>query len=466
MPAITAKPITATPITARPLTAYRLGESTDGAVAYDYYINGATGNDANDGLSTSTAWATLSKIGAIALPAGETKTVFVDSWTYDSADDYVIRNDASSGGAPGAGSILEITFGSGANMDGTAANAAAAGTNGFEFGGTNAWTATVYGNGLTVDNYIDAGGTTPNGIGNRNSHTLNVYDIDVTGGEDGVSGHDSSTINAYRCTFADCTKAAFAFVNSSVFYAENCTFTSKASATLGIGVMQNTSSGEFVNCDFVPIVSGDWLDFSNSTFTRCKIGTLTERITGSNSSGVEGVFTDCFLNLYIDGNNEATLTRCFGKFSMRTRSGGNINVSKSVFSAPASGQSSIVFANFDPGSASQIQFSDSIIESANAAAFMTVDATNAGYIVSAASEFFNNCLSTVNSIAYDADLVSADGGGTVIVDTLSDDPEIGAANTTSMADYAYSDTSPCIGSGTSSSNIGFGSSDVVAVGAA
>ena len=35
MTAITAKPITATPITARPLTAYGLGESTDGAAAFN-----------------------------------------------------------------------------------------------------------------------------------------------------------------------------------------------------------------------------------------------------------------------------------------------------------------------------------------------------------------------------------------------------------------------------------------------
>jgi len=136
-----------------------------------------------------------------------------------------------------------------------------------------------------------------------------------------------------------------------------------------------------------------------------------------------------------------------------------LTVENCVLVGPASNNTSIFLSNFNPGSGSPHYVRDNIFETATAAAFMSYDATNSGYLVAQASEFFNNILS--GSAAYDADLVTADAGGTVIVDNVSDDALIGAANTLLGADYGYAAGSPAIGAGVTSGNCGFATGDAV-----
>ena len=129
-----------------------------------------------------------------------------------------------------------------------------------------------------------------------------------------------------------------------------------------------------------------------------------------------------------------------------------------VISGPATGNSSVFYSSYNPGSSGQWLVRDNIFETATAAAFMDLDATNAGYLVAADSEFFNNILS--GSAAIDADLVTADAGGVVVVDNVTADALIGAANTINPDDYGYAAGSPAIGAGSAGGNCGFAVGEV------
>jgi hypothetical protein len=199
-------------------------------------------------------------------------------------------------------------------------------------------------------------------------------------------------------------------------------------------------------------------------FLRCQLGTDTSSIRNiqgriSQAPATSILIEDSYLNLSMQAIPKTTIRRCYGKMSARTREyEGTFTVENNVFSAPAQGFSAIVFSNYNPGAAIKWSFKNNIIETATAAEFMMVDATNAGYIVASASEFFNNVLS--GSAAYDADLVTADSGNTVIVDNVTGDALIGAANTYNPNDYGYASGSPAIGAGTDGSNIGFAVGEV------
>jgi len=129
-----------------------------------------------------------------------------------------------------------------------------------------------------------------------------------------------------------------------------------------------------------------------------------------------------------------------------------------IIAGPASSQSSIFYSNFNDGSASPMTIVDNIFETASAGAFMSIDGTNSGHLVSAGSLWENNLLS--GSAAFDADLIAADTGGTVLVGNITGDALIGAANTLDPDDYGYAVYSPAIGAATDGGNIGFAVGDL------
>lgn len=434
-----------------------IGTRSAGGGAYDYVIDATSGSDSNDG-SPESPWASLSKITAGLLGAGERTAVLVKSGTYDTASDYVNVTTASDISA----ASLIITFEPGCVADGTAANASAA-RDGFEFGGNSpAWSAEVNGNGLIVQNYDFASPSSPNGFGNRGNNTLTVRDAHVDNCTDGFSAHANATMIVHDSSAKGGKKSAYAHVDSANFYAYNSVFEGAVAATSGIGTNASATASTYLeNCDLIPATSGQSLYADNTTLVRCRIGTLDKSAAITNTNNIPGTMTDCFVNVFIDGDREQTLRRCFGKLTTRIRSGGTVDIQHSVFSAPATGQTAIIIGTTDLGG-SKLTFSNNIAETTTAAAFMNVNATNAGYIVAEASEFHNNCLS--GSAVYDADLIAADTSGSVRAGSITADALIGAANTMLMADYAFGDGSPCIGAGAGGSNIGFGQEQVVAVG--
>lgn len=145
--------------------------------AYRYYIDAALGSDSNDGSRTA-PWQSLSKIDASILAAGQAKTVLIKAGTYDKATDYFdIQNNSS------AGATLSVAFEPGCTLNG-----ATAATTLIKAGGSAAWTFTIKGNGLSVNQSAGSQAFTQLGTNTTSlfedvyfvPHTTNGNVLDVT----------------------------------------------------------------------------------------------------------------------------------------------------------------------------------------------------------------------------------------------------------------------------------------------
>lgn len=439
------------------------GFTTEAAAGYDYYIDDALGDDGDDGSSGS-PWQSLNKINALSLSAGATIDVLVKAGTYDKTTDFIERD--GSGGEPGAGATLNITFETGCTMDGAAASAISE-TNGFEFGGSNAWTVNITGNGLVVQHYnYTTGGVSPNGVGCRGSVTVNVSEVRTTDCVDGFSGHETATLNLTDCEADACIKAPFVHVGSATVTALRCSFTELSgggSSEMDICDTAFTGTITCTQCEFIPDGSSSRFRAGGGIFDRCKLGTTSAGLNLQWTSG-QGVpeITDSYVNVYADGAFSVTALRCFGKWTSRIRPGGTHDVQHCVFSGGGAGQASIILGTTNLSGCQTLTFSNNVLETASATACSNITSTVAGYMASASALTQYNCLS--GSATYDNDWISADSGGTGRTGTISSDALIGAANTTAMADYAFDTGSPCIGAGSGGSDIGFGAGSVVSVG--
>ena len=400
----------------------------------DYWIDATNGDDGNDG-SEGSPWATLSKIEQSILTSGETTIVRVKSGTYDTADDYVEVSN------PPLNSDLRIVYEVGCIMDGTAANAISP-KGGHEFSGTNTYETVIYGNGLQVNNYAEPTGYSPNGFGNRGTHRLWVYNAHTDNCDDGFSCHEDAEMRIFDCSAFNSDKLDLVHVDNTKTFHYRCNFGTTRNDSPETAIFEDCSIG---------------IPASNSNFLRCRIG--DEDTSSSGNSGPDNtVFDKCFVNMAYDTNGEITLTKCYGLLSFRQRDGGSLTMKNCVISGPATGKSAIFYSNFDYGSGSPHIIEDNIFETASAAEFMAYDSINAGYLASAGSRWHNNILS--GSAAFDADLIAADAGGTVIVDNVTADALIGDADTLDPDDYGYGAGSPAIGAATDGGNCGFAVGEV------
>lgn len=435
------------------------------ALPVDYWVDAATGSDADDGLTAATAWATLSKITQSLIATGETKTVRIKAGTYDDAlDSLLVRLVAQTG------TTFNVVFEPGCIIDGTAY--ASGDQNGVGYrseaagGGGNVFNA--YGNGCTIQNVTTADG---NGLdGSGEAAVANFYDFSMVNCRDGISMHEGITANFCGVSAVDCLKWAVGHVGTGVSNHYNCSFSdANATATLG-GLLRTELTGGtlFQNCEFLPgtTYASTVISCFNgpAIFMNCRLGTNARKVELSPYSGGSVTIQDSFINAYWDGVSiDTTLTRCFGLLSARIGTGGAFTVTNCVITGPATGLSSVFYSGYDPGSSVPFIVRDNIFETATAAAFMDVDATNAGYLVAAGSRFRNNILS--GSAAIDADLVTADTGGVVVGGNVTADALIGAANTLDPDDYGYTSSSPAIGAATAGGNCGFAVGEVAAMAA-
>ena len=430
---------------------------------YDYVIDAANGSDLNDG-SSAAPWASLSKIGAGISSAGTVTRVKVVSGTYNKANDFILLEDAASG------SHIDVTFEAGCIMDGATASAAA-NTSGIEANasGSTPFTLTVRGNGLIVRNYnYSVSGASPQGIGWAGPGVvINVHDVSVSNTIDGVSGHTGGHANLYNVTVENCGKWVIANVSASTMDCYDCAFRATGTESAGFAT-DSGSSGltRFYDCEISCAVnpSTNW-EMNNTEMHRTRFGTLTGSINVVyKSGGPAGVLCeDSFINGRYQLFGAQTFRRCYGKFSGRVRNDTDVfTMENSVFVGPATGLPNMFYSNFNDGGGARLVLRDNIFEATSAAAFMSVDATNAGYLVAKASQMFNNVLD--GAAAYDADLIAADTGGTVIVGTVTGDPLIGPANTLVQTDYAFPEGagSPAENAATDGGNIGFSDVDIAA----
>jgi hypothetical protein len=414
---------------------------------YDYYIDATNGNDANNG-SLYAPWKTLSKITGIPLAVNATVRVLIKQGTYNTADDYVLRS-----GSAGLNSHLYLIFEPNCIMDGTAANAAVPATNGFEFSAftETPWSATIYGNGLQINNYTEATAASPNGVGNRGGHILYCHNVHCDNCDDGFSSHDTAQMYLYDCSSINSEKGEFLHVNNAYVEHHRCEFTISG---LNNGQGSGTPTLRYFDCKIIPSTTGTSLRTLGSTFSNCQIGTNDISVVLLNG-GASSLIEDSFINCYFDGNAAIDLKRCYGKLSVRVRQSGGITVENCVITSRATGYSAVILSNFNGSGSCSLFVENNIFETTN---FMVVDALNAGYLVAGLSRFFNNSL--FGGAAFDADLIAADTGGTVIVGNIFTNPLIGAGNTLNPDDYGYAAGSPAIGAGTGGTNIGFAVGEV------
>lgn len=413
----------------------------------DYWIDDALGSDAAAGTSEGAAWQSLNKMNAISISAGETVTIRVKAGVYDKVTDLISLSQSA------AGATVNIVFEPGCENNGAAYTTA--NSTGSFFDIVNDKHVRLYGHGMLVYGWTMGTGNGLGGNGAGSATSYEAHDFEIYNCIDGLSVHGGMTAKYYNCVVYDCTKAGVAHIGTTNTEHYYCSITEIAAGGSASVVVTDGATAKFFDSVILPGNARNLGGTGPMEYTRCHIGNTTTR--AQLSGGGARTFTDSFVNFAFDVQMPVTLTRCYGKVSARQRNGGSLTMTNCVISAPSTGLTNIFYSNFNPGSGSPHIVEDNIFETASAAAFMSYDATNAGYVVAAGSRWHNNILS--GSAAFDADLVTADTGGTVIVDNVTADALIGAANTTDPADYGYASGSPAIGAATDGGNCGFSVAD-------
>jgi hypothetical protein len=413
---------------------------------YDYYIDDALGDDGNNGLTPATPWQSLNKLEGLTLVAGATTRVLVKAGTYGKASDYFEITSASTG------AVLDITFEPGCVMDGTASNAVSAQNPIFADGG--AWTLTLQGNGLTIRNYDNNSGGSPQGLGNGGTNTLIAYDIHIENCIQGISSHVSSVIIMHGGSMTNQVQQAVVPVDTSRVELYGVTVDQSAGSQVLVHLGTGNVTALFEDCIFIPQASGgNSVSVSGGIYRRCRLGTLTARVNLGSAGGVVGTLEDCYVNALINGTCDVDMTRCYGLLTTRLNSNNNITAQHCVFVGGASGQTdSALYRNFDPGSQGTWEFTDCVLTGYTNCVGHGFGPTDAGYFEAAGNfatyiNYFNN------STNVDADLLATSADLTTGV--ITTDPQIGSADSFDQADYAIGPMSPCIGAGSGGGDIGF-----------
>jgi hypothetical protein len=417
-----------------------------------HHVNAATGNDSNAGTSSAAAWLTLAPLRSLiaGLANGQTVRVLLIG-TF--VNQHLVVTNTALGTGQSATVIIDfapdssLTWTAGTDQSAIEPAAATAGANlRVEVNGETGTRTTISGFNVGAGNALSTG---PSG-------TLIARWIRANDCVDGVSAHFSSSIETYDCLFENCTKSAFAHVNTAgIVRHTRDIFRGRASAVIGVGAITDTRANAyyFTDCSFEPLANDQQTTFAAAQLTRCKVGTLTVRCFLNNSAGVRPILTDCFVNLWIDGDRTATLTRCYGKLSVRMRPGGDITIEKGVFNGPATGQSSgLLFANFNAGGMGKLTVTDTILTGYTTAIGEGFSATYAGYYTASASSV-TGMWGFSNTTNVHTSLVSA--GAAVSVAGTTNPQLAGSANTLVQADYATGAASPCRSAGAGGSDIGF-----------
>lgn len=421
---------------------------------YDYYL-ATWGSDSGSG-SRGSPWLTASKLVSVvnALAASSSKTAYVATGTYAGTGfNFAPTN---------TGVTITMTFAAGVTVD----TRGTSGSPGIGCQNTGTLIAT-----LNATAFIGDGVNSDNGISAANTASVTINGSPTPGGthstftsyDDGASAHTSSSITAYDCDFSNSTKGAFTFVNSAIFNATRCNFTAKSGATLGLGAMQNTSTGTFTNCTFTPATAGQDCDLSRATLSKCILGTYSLRL-GPTSGFNSASLTDCFVHAAWDASATATFTRCYGRISMRVR--GATTVADMVMrhccwvDGAQGATDGMLFGNFDDGSGNWdgigYDIRDCVIRG-----FGTTAALGGGFSVNQKAKFDANSQATYTNFFGNVANYVTGMTGTSQTGNITTDPQTGSfTNSTTETDYAVANGSPCVGAGFGGGNIGFTVGDI------
>lgn len=421
---------------------------------YDLYL-APWGSDTGTG-SRSSPWRSSTKLTAAlgALTSGQSRTAYLAAGTYGSL--YV------SPPAADTTSSAVVTLAPGCVID-------TRGTLNDGIGAAGAMTITFHLNGALLYGSGTNGGNSPNGIGAHQSAVVTVYGspdgspvrASVVGFADGTSAHSTSRTDVFRTVFAECDKACFANINTTVANYTDCVFAGRAAASNGLGSHQSTGAVTYTRCVFAPASAGQTAEFGRGayTLTNCEVGSTGVRVaisSGNASATEDGTLTDCYLNATLDARTKTAFTRCYGRISMRVR--GATTVSDLVMrncvwvGRPTGAATDFIYANFDPNDGTW----DGI-------GYDIRDTIVTGYTTAVGSGFSANQITKFNagsSLTYcclsgNTTNYAASVTGTATTGNITSDPLIGSAASTVQSDYGYGAGSPCIGAGFGGGNIGF-----------
>jgi hypothetical protein len=273
--------------------------------AADRYVS-SDGNDTASGAE-SAPWRTFSKVvqWVASLPSGGNVRIIVKSGHYFEQNSGLYYGNLNG--------PITVTTEFEPGVSATTCQIGGAGGNGI--GCKDSVTATFNLRGAT---FVGFDQSSANGIGLHNSAVaiVNGGGSVFTGYTDGWSNHNTSTATVRDCTFSNSSKGAFTHVDSSTCVAEGCTFVGRSGAVLGVGAMQNLSTGTFEDCIFVGAVDRQAIDFLNSTILRrCIIGLPGLALAVGNVPGSTTVFEDCYLSMFFSGLASRRFTRCYGTLS-------------------------------------------------------------------------------------------------------------------------------------------------------
>ncbi len=276
-----------------------------GATNNTYYVDGASGNDANSGLTTAKAWKTIAKVNASVFNAGDS-VLFKGSTTFSGTK--ITLGVANYSGTTPPTLARPLTIGSYGTGQATISTTAAGGFLALNIGNftlrdlifTGSGTGSAI-EGVFADNTL-AGNIKLGGVSIINLTVSGFTDVGIQlGGDTGSSGYDGALIQ--NCTIHDCGNEGIGVYGTVDYAITNLTIDSCTCYNITGNASQNGAGSGIV----VGSVNGGLL--TNCVAHDC----------GSNASNINGP-----VGMYAYQSNAVIFTGCetYNQTTLNTDGGG------------------------------------------------------------------------------------------------------------------------------------------------
>jgi hypothetical protein len=349
---------------------------------YDLYVRqGAASGDGSSGSPFGTLVELKDEV--ISRSSGATVTCYIERGHYE--------DDKFDSGVGNLNQHVTLYFQEGCRLTNTP------GVSGSGIQGYGTGRLTIYGNGLTIEDF-DTG--TGNGIAGGDTCTVRAFDCTTIRCLDGFTGHNSCHMEAYNCKFLASGKYGVVHVNSTTSRHVNCIIEGIGTGGTGIAKIENDLAAEFHRCTFrTADNTSAAIDFggTGSTTTECSIGTPDCAVSINATGGGPASIINSYFNLstFIQSNANYYIAGCFGKWNIRARNPGGGGAGIRVVGGaaePPTGQTAFVFNNYDPGSHAPIHIEGVLVGDGFTWGVALGSAANLSYWTAAGSTFTNSTI--------------------------------------------------------------------------